>query len=118
MLAALGRRMVELNGEAASSNQDWRLHCMTLEQPLMQKFELQSMKSWLHTTSCTTARGSPLYQRAFGTLDRLPSRLFSDDQIEKQLILEGGGDATQRPGQIREAASKAWLPWQDDEAVR
>ena len=58
------------------------------------------------------------YQRAFGTLPRLPGSLLSDDQIDKQLILEGGGDSMQRSWQIREEAAKAWLRWQDDEAVR
>ena len=58
------------------------------------------------------------YQRAFGVLPRLPGSLLSDDVMDKQLVLEGGGDAMQRSWQIREEAAKSWLRWQDDEAVR
>eukprot|EP00435_Cladocopium_sp_Y103_P008346 s2034_g2.t1 len=58
------------------------------------------------------------YQRAFGILPRLPGSLLSDDKVDKQLILEGAGDAMKRSWAIREAASKAWLRWQDDESVR
>ena len=57
------------------------------------------------------------YQRAFGTLPRLPGSLLSDDTIDKQLILESAGDSMKRSWQIREAAAKAWLRWQDDESV-
>ena len=58
------------------------------------------------------------YQRAFGTLPRLPASLLSDDKIDKQLILESGEDAMKRAWRIREEAGKAWLKWQDDTAVR
>ena len=58
------------------------------------------------------------YQRAFGTLPRMPASLLSDDRIDKQLVLEGAGDSMKRAWAIREEASKAWLRWQDDESVR
>ena len=58
------------------------------------------------------------YQRAFGTLPRMPASLLSDDRIDKQLVLEGAGDSMKRAWAIREEAAKAWLRWQDDESVR
>eukprot|EP00435_Cladocopium_sp_Y103_P027783 s3983_g6.t2 len=58
------------------------------------------------------------YQRAFGTMPRLPGPLLSDDKVDKQLILEGAGDSMRRAWTIRKAATKAWLRWQDDESVR
>ena len=61
--------------------------------------------------------GCTPYQRAFGTLPRLPASLLSDDKIDKQLILDGGEDAMRRSWRIREEAGKAWLKWQDDTAV-
>ena len=58
------------------------------------------------------------YQRAFGTLPRMPASLLSDDAIDKQLILDAAGDSMKRAWKIREEATKAWLRWQDDESVR
>eukprot|EP00435_Cladocopium_sp_Y103_P023371 s61_g5.t1 len=58
------------------------------------------------------------YQRAFGTLPRMPATLLSDDTIDKQLILDAAGDTMKRAWKIREEAAKAWHRWQDDEAVR
>ena len=42
------------------------------------------------------------FQRAFGTLPRLPASLLSDHQIDKEMILESAGDSMQRAWQIRE----------------
>eukprot|EP00435_Cladocopium_sp_Y103_P075941 s33_g70.t1 len=58
------------------------------------------------------------YQRAIGTLPRMPATLLSDDAIDKQLILDAAGDPMKRAWKIREEAAKAWHRWQYDEAVR
>ena len=58
------------------------------------------------------------YQRAFGTLPRLPASLLSDHEVDKELILNSGEDSMRRAWQIREAAGRAWLKWQDDSAVK
>lgn len=58
------------------------------------------------------------YQRAFGSLPRLPGSLLSDDALDKILVHASAGDAVRRSWEIRDAAARAWHRQQDGEAIK
>ncbi len=58
------------------------------------------------------------YQRAFGTMPRLPGSLLSDDALDRELVCASAGEPVKRAWEIREAAARAWHQQQDGEAVR
>ena len=57
-------------------------------------------------------------QRVFGQNHRLPASLLSDDHLDRDLMVETASDSMKRAWQIREEAAKAWMKFQDDDAVR
>ena len=58
------------------------------------------------------------YQRAFGTMPRLPGSLLSDDALDRELVCASAGEPVKRAWEIREAAARAWHKQQDGEAVK
>ncbi len=58
------------------------------------------------------------YQRAFGTMPRLPGSLLSDDALDRELVCASAGEPVKRAWEIREAAAKAWHQRQNEEAVK
>ncbi|CAJ1446793.1 unnamed protein product, partial [Effrenium voratum] len=57
------------------------------------------------------------YQRVFGYSPRLPAALLSDDYLDRELHLDQE-DTMARSREIRDAAAKAWMRSQDNNAVR
>ena len=57
------------------------------------------------------------YQRVFGYSPRLPAALLSDDYLDRELHLDQE-DTMARAREIRDAAAKAWMRSQDNNAVR
>ena len=57
-------------------------------------------------------------QRVFGQNPRLPASLLSDDKLDRDLMIDAASDSMKRAWQIREEAAKAWMKFQDDDAVR
>ena len=57
-------------------------------------------------------------QRVFGQNHRLPASLLSDDHLDRNLMVDAASDSMKRAWQIREEAAKAWMKFQDDDAVR
>ena len=57
------------------------------------------------------------YRRVFGYSPRLPAALLSDDYLDRELHLDQE-DTMARAREIRDAAAKAWMRSQDNNAVR